>query len=299
MTMCSNVEDSIRDSIVDCLTQQTYELELLKSMYPNDGEIVVTDDYVLRDIENFITNGSQYTPSHLDFVINIFIHNNKLEICITLPTFYPKEEPDIYIRCNQLNRQQQTNLNNALSEYITKNHLGEVCLYTAISWLQENTDKFIKENNKNVIANKHKNEEKEPIFNKFVRMWIYSHHIYSKKKREEIVQRARELKLTGFCLPGKPGVICIEGEDVDCKDWWKDIKAMNWQKIVLRKTEEFDQTEQKGYQKFFKFDELIFPNPSTRSSKHADMSQFSKFMDQHGLTPVFNEIFGWCNEVNE
>lgn len=37
-------------------------------------------------------------------------------------------------------------------------------------------------------------------------MWIYSHHIYSTRKRKMIQDLAHQLKLTGFCRPGKPGM---------------------------------------------------------------------------------------------
>ena len=44
----------------------------------------------------------------------------------------------------------------------------------------------------------------------FCRYWIYSHHIYSKIKRKNILDMSKEYDLSGFCLPGKPGIICVE-----------------------------------------------------------------------------------------
>ena len=37
-----------------------------------------------------------------------------------------------------------------------------------------------------------------------------SHHIYSKIKRKDLQGLASDLNLTGFVMPGKPGVICVE-----------------------------------------------------------------------------------------
>jgi len=48
----------------------------------------------------------------------------------------------------------------------------------------------------------------------FTRMWLYSHHIYSKYKRKDILNWATELKLHGFSMCGKPGIICLEGEHI-------------------------------------------------------------------------------------
>lgn len=37
------------------------------------------------------------------------------------------------------------------------------------------------------------------------RLWIVSHHIYSKKKRKTIIDGAKSMNLRGFMKPGKPG----------------------------------------------------------------------------------------------
>jgi hypothetical protein len=57
----------------------------------------------------------------------------------------------------------------------------------------------------------------------FARYWIYSHHIYSKIKRREILDLANEFSITGFCLPGRPGIICAEGLAGDCNEWWQKV----------------------------------------------------------------------------
>ncbi|KAJ2950652.1 hypothetical protein O0L34_g8909 [Tuta absoluta] len=286
--MSLNPEQSMVDKLIECLTQQASEFELLKSMYPKNDEIVLTDNKILNDIQSFIQQKSEYIPNHLDFTVNLYINTIKLEICIELPSLYPTEEPDIYVRCNHLNRQQETLLNRELSNYIKSNYLGEVCLYTAISWVQDNAEIFINDSSQLVSV---QNDEEASIEDKFVRMWIYSHHIYNKKKREEIVKLAKELHLTGFCLPGKPGIICIEGPSRDCQEWWKHIKSMNWQKIVLKSTEKFEEAEKTQNQKFSKFEEIRFHKPS-QNDKHQDMGAFSKFMDQLGLSQAFNDFFG-------
>jgi hypothetical protein len=42
-----------------------------------------------------------------------------------------------------------------------------------------------------------------------LRLWIFSHHIYSTRKRKLIRDVTQELKLHGFCRPGKPGNISL------------------------------------------------------------------------------------------
>ncbi|CAH1635186.1 unnamed protein product [Spodoptera littoralis] len=186
-----------------------------------------------------------------------------------------------------MNRQNESALNSKLSQYLKENHIGEVCLYTAISWLQENVDKFaVMSEESNLLEAKYCQEAKD----EFARLWIYSHHIYNKKKREEIVKKARELKLTGFLLAGKPGIVCIEGHHSDCKEWWKDIKSMTWKKIMIRRTEIFEPSEEKSFKKFSSFEELCLVNPV--HNKHSNMSELSKLMTELGLNQIFNDLFG-------
>lgn len=279
-------KDSMRANIVDCLSQQLSEYELLKSMYPDQGDIVLSDKNVVDEINNFIDYNIDYIPNHLDYKVNILIDSLKLEFFINLPHSYPKDGPDIYVRCNQFNRQNESRLNSELSDYIKENHIGEVCLYTAIAWVQENIGKFATATQQlasaeaSNVKGSQQNEE-----NEFARLWIYSHHIYNKRKRDEIVSRARELQLTGFLLSGKPGIVCIEGQFSDCKEWWQEIKSMNWQKIMIKKSETFHPSEEKSYKKFSKFEEI-------QSSK----SDFAKFMNDLGFIHIFNELFGLCND---
>lgn len=276
--------ETVRDTLVETLNKQLSELDLLKSMYPSRDEIILTDNSVIEDMKKFVDNKSHLVPNNLDFVLKLHINGTKLELYINLPNLYPNEEPDVYVRCNQLNRHQETKLNSELLQYIKSIFQNELCLYTVISWLHENIDIF--KVTLDVLP-----EQKQPeIKNKsstFVRHWIFSHHIYNKYKRDEIIKKSKELNLTGFCMPGKPGIICIEGSDGDCKEWWKDIKTMNWKKISIRKSEHFDINDQSKEKKFKDFQEITFQSTS-KNSKNG----FSKFIEEHNLSQEYNEFLG-------
>ncbi|XP_041973551.1 RWD domain-containing protein 2B [Aricia agestis] len=286
-------ETNLEETLAECLSQQLCEIELLKSMYPNNDDIVFTDRKIIDVITNFLNSESkkEFVPDHIDFILKLSVNENKLEMCVNLPSFYPNEDPEIYLRCNQLNRQQETSLNENLSKFIkAEKQEGEVCIYTAISWVQEHLDEFI-----SITLHEPRDQhqhEQEDI--KFCRYWIYSHHIYNKRKREVIVNVAKDYKLTGFCLPGKPGIIYIEGDENDCHEWWKVIKSMNWKKIVLRKNNIFEQSERKKQQKFTSFQEISFA--SCKQSKHSNMGEFCKYMEKFGLGADINEFFGLCTK---
>lgn len=281
--------DSMRDCLVDCLSKQLSELELFQSMYPKPEEVCLTDRTILDVINSFITHNSEYTPPHLDFVLNITINGMKVEMCINLPSFYPNEEPDVYVRCNSLNRHQESKLNADLTNYIkVLPHDGDTCLYTILSWVQDNI-----QNIENITDCDVDDNDQTETDVKFARYWIYSHHIFNKKKRELIISHAKECDLTGFCLPGKPGVICVEGDESSCKDFWKMVKSMSWKKIVIRQTEVYDIEERKSNQKFHIFEEFHFDNVTARGS---NKSSCSKYLEQHGLSQFLKDLFGFCND---
>ena len=81
-----------------------------------------------------------------------------------------------------------------------------------------------------------KSESKHQVKSeKFSRIWIYSHHIYSVNKRKNIVQWAKELELNGFSKPGKPGVICVEGTQENAQEYLSRLKSLNWQRLTVNK----------------------------------------------------------------
>ena len=148
-------------------------------------------------------------------------------MCVNLGHDYPATEPDIYVRSNQLNRIQQHSLNSDLAVHILALDRGEICIYYAIAWLQEKASLYFNNKTNPLISGQelcktteNYNEDQEY----FTRYWIYSHHIFSKIKRREILDLANEYQITGFCLPGKPGIICAEGSSNNCHEWWSKVK---------------------------------------------------------------------------
>ena len=82
---------------------------------------------------------------------------------------------------------------------------GEAVLVAVVSWMQEQGETLLAPDF----------EEKADVQaiagpQKMLRFWVYSHHIYSKVKRKDLQGLASDLRLTGFVLPGKPGVMCVE-----------------------------------------------------------------------------------------
>ncbi|XP_076236832.1 RWD domain-containing protein 2A isoform X2 [Calliopsis andreniformis] len=97
------------------------------------------------------------------------------------------------------------------------------------------------------------------------------------------------LQDNGFCLAGKPGVICIEGALQDCEHCWQKIKSMNWQKILIRLLEKEEECKNiNNSRKFIDFREISFPT----CERHNDLGQLLKYLTERELQHAFKELFG-------
>lgn len=94
--------------------------------------------------------------------------------------------------------------------------MGEVCVLSAVDWLRDHTHKYLEQDDGGGAKGAAETQSGET----FTRLWIYSHHIYNKSKRKNILEWAKELQLTGFSMPGKPGVVCVEGLQAACEEFW-------------------------------------------------------------------------------
>jgi hypothetical protein len=270
------MEDKIRKN----LEVQLSEVETLQSMY-NPGELRVEDLNVLADVNAFVEGRAPDLPAYLDLTVNLLVDQHKFELCINLSHEYPDVEPDLFVRNHKLNKQQHAALNKDLGDYVAGVSRGEPCIFSAISWLQDNAQNYV------VSEEVEERIEKDEAL---VRYWIYSHHIYSKSKRREIVDLAQKMNITGFCMPGKPGIICVEGTTSDCNEWWQTIKAMNWKRIFCKISEQC-QDSGDGFLKFRTFEERVFQNSSIKCT-HMNMGELYKFLDEHDCGYIFKDIFG-------
>lgn len=275
------------EKIADNLSTQLDEIEMLHSIFCNPGEIKVPDPNTLEAIKKYIEGNRTSPPPYIDTTINLLIENDKFELYISLSHEYPQMVPDIYVRNPKLNRIQHKTLNEDLKKYIASLTRDEPCLFSGITWIQDNLQSYITAQQE--VSVEEKSEE-------LVRYWIYSHHIYSKFKRKEILNLANALKLTGFCLPGKPGIICVEGNISDCNEWWLTIKSMTWKRIFCKLTEECNDKE--NFLKFKDFQEIAFQINGNRCN-HMDMGELNKFLKEHQCAYIFKELFGVDGKSNE
>lgn len=163
-----------------------------------------------------------------------------------------------------------------------------------VLWLQENAADFLRRS----ITQKEDSSIDVTESLKMSRLWIYSHHIYRKELLKKIPASAQELQLTGFVLPGKPGIICVEGEKENCDEFWQKLKYPNWKHISCKHREDdfvFGQEEAAAFRLFDKFEELTFEahgDYGLRNDYHMDLGQFRCYLQKYNRQNLFQIFFG-------
>ena len=288
------------DEFFEELEMQVSEILMLRSMFPKEEELQV-DETSLIDAQDFISDNTKVKPQQLNFTVKVELENHSLiELFCSFPHSYPRVKPESFVRSQVLTREAQKEINEDLGRYLSSLDCGELCVLPAIQWIQENGLVYTDRRQSDVqelyqaegsIGHKKKEKpEKKP--GKFCRMWLYMHHIYSKTKRKVILEWSGDYRLTGFSLPGKPGVVCLEGNEDDVNDYFGRLRRLNWKKITCRHREAGDESLSFDEQRKFKgFDEIFFDVQGTREN-HMDMGQFFQYLEKHDLGYIFQVLFG-------
>ncbi|KAM8853412.1 RWD domain-containing protein 2B [Synchiropus picturatus] len=282
---------------------QLAELELLTSMFPSDDELQVLDQLAVAELRGYVEgSGSGDSPpsSRPQFLIKQKLdagHTEKEEVVLSCsyPSEYPSVLPEVTVRCSSLSRAQQTRLHCALTSYLSENCRGEVCVLSAVDWVKENLPCFIDKSSPAAPALKREAAHTAPVEG-FTRLWIYSHHIYNTTKRKSILEWSRELGLSGFSMPGKPGIVCVEGAQEACEEFWSRVKVLTWKRIMIRHREDVpidpqDHRTVDSLRKFSGFEEAMF-DPHGNRRNHMDLGLLYQFLSEKGCCDVFQMYFG-------
>ncbi|NXL86723.1 RWD2A protein, partial [Alectura lathami] len=279
-------------SVRECLELQLLEVEMLLSMFPKKGEVTL-DEGAVPAAQRYLRDGGALPP-RLGYSVAVGVGEPqvKVELQVLLPHMYPHVAPQLFARSDALHRQQQLQLNAQLTSHISSLESGELCVCEAVRWVKENSPPYV-ENSKVSSGGAAK---EAGVKETFQRMWIYSHHIYRQELRKKIFECAKKLKLTGFCLTGKPGVICVEGIRENCEEFWRAIRYPNWKHISCKHVESAEaEGSVDNFRLFDAFEDLQFQahgDYGLRNDYHMDLGQFLEFLKQHQSGHIFQILFG-------
>ena len=293
---------------------QLSELEMLQGMYPKDGEFLIENPLVCEEMGQVVSGTLSRIPyRHLSYRLRISfdtttetemdkpdnsqsqtddMKRQSVELICYIPFEYPHALPDVYVKCDAFSRDSQKQFNENLDAFLEEQLNGEILMLLVINWIQENGAQYIENKGKRNEVLKKTNEQT------FTGMWIYSHHIYRGDLRKKIMAWAKEFGLTGFSLPGKPGIICIEGYQDDCEDYWHKLKYPNWKHISCkdRTDVELDKNSSLDDKRIFQtFEEISFEahgDYGLRKDVHMDLGAFYQYLKEHKSEGIFQLLFG-------
>lgn len=291
----TSIDDSQSVLFQSCITKQLEEIDLLSSIYCNPGEMKIYDPGVISDFNEYLKYPTtSLMRSTLDFSIAVSTNRgDKIDIRVELPHLYPAiENAIITIRSALFSKSQESFVKSEIENYIDSMDKTETYIFQVISWIQEQIDDFLSKQTSDLEMEKKDNSIE---IDDFERLWIYSHHIKSRIKRQEIVRQSRDLGLSGFLRPGKPGIICVEGLKKNTQEFWRIIKSMQWHKITIRKSEVRQRAGEKmeKLRRFDGFREELFSDTGDDEGTKISMAQFIQFLDKHNSGYIKKELFGF------
>eukprot|EP00127_Corallochytrium_limacisporum_P002198 Clim_evm92s108 gene=Clim_evmTU92s108 len=294
------------------------EMELLQAMYPEECTIRNISDLTeltfrlqaeydlarAKDLRQAIGLKTLLGDTEPDRLI-------KAIVIIDLPSTYPLaplaqtapevrlEHSEWFPRARQMEFQQCMHvlLHRGESQAPDDGHLtlspldggnGEGVLAQLLPWLQEHIIAFVDPPK----PTKALDAVNQSPAGRITREVLYMHHIYSKKKRANILQEAADQRLGGFCKPGKPGMVIVEGPERAVSDFCKVVKSWQWQRITTRSYEVLENPDTDAAFKSERFlGELSFESPS--DLKH--------FLEERRLGHLFADTFGigWSNKADD
>lgn len=225
---------------------------------------------------------------------SVFFLQNVGEMVCHLPHEYPAVPPETFVRAHHLTKAQHKHLTEDLTSFVLEQDRNEIIIAALVQWVQDNLESY---GNLKVTSDSQdkKASTSHTKDSKFSRMWIYSHHIYSKIKRKDILELTAELNLTGFTLPGKPGIIVVEGYSTAVEEFWGTIRRWQWKKLTMKEKEDQDITDKSinELRKFSNYEEKNFDAKAGKGRAiHMDLGMLYKYLEEKGCGHIFSLYFG-------
>ncbi|KIR57949.1 hypothetical protein I314_06211 [Cryptococcus bacillisporus CA1873] len=127
------------------------------------------------------------------------------------------------------------------------------------------------------------------------RVWFWFPMLSTKEKRNDIVQYADEIGLTGFVLAGKPALLCVEGPGLTVERYMSRIKSESWSDIPSyqkKVTERFRRPLiPPDHRAFTKMTEITHLIPKYGQYNHrGEMSEVRRLMEEWGVGEDFGAV---------
>eukprot|EP00736_Rhodelphis_marinus_P011789 Rmarinus@m.9726 len=242
---------SSSDSNFSRRERQVAEIEVIRSMFPEDGVFGLEDDNAYDVVCSAVEKNElqKFSPDTLPQVRLNFRFDDYQDIpgigavCVNieLPKGYPAFPAEISVSLADGARKDQEKCEADAKAVATKLASEESeALLDIIQTIKDILDEWradaeetaamidlVQEGWKKQLGRTMESET-------FGRRMIYFHHIWSTVKRKYIIEWAIELGLGGYSKTGYPGVIVVEGPEECCAEYVRRLQRLRWKLMVVR-----------------------------------------------------------------
>jgi len=244
-----------------CLNRQIQEIEILKSIFCGDQELVVKNE---EQFTRFKTKGisssdGESDPFVLQFKLPIRGYKNscssKQAVCfnVTLPNFYPSTE-SVIVRAEVFPpalppthmKSWKAGLDNFLAQ-----KMGRECIFDlaqwVVGWLESSLKPFTR-----CFTSADAGKQKQVVFRRSL-IWFST---IAPDRTKAISQWAKDLELTGCCQPCSPAVLLLEGQKENVDQCIVSLRqTFRWRKMEVISEEDARVDSITASRKFDKFRE--------------------------------------------
>lgn len=210
----------------DHVQAQLDSLQLLQSCFPLEGELtVLSPTAALHAYATHVDlpSSSAHLLPDIQCLLTLSIHSCPVVLAIRLPTHsvLSGETARATVTVQQpgwLARGEHTKLELALAQAEEGDILELIDLARA----------SLEDLHTAYVAAGETVEPIEETDQEEVRVWFWFQSLSTRAKRDEMVAWAPEYGLTGWCLAGKPGLLCVEGRAKKVDEYMAEIKGRSW-----------------------------------------------------------------------
>lgn len=289
----------MEDGQVERLQQQIDEIFALESIY-GESFLISEEQQATRDHIQAVVDGEAcYEPGcELQFAIHLEPPPSDeedhqelppLRVGLQLPLAYPEEAPraDLSQPIEAVLSRDELGALTQQFQCHLQSLVGQECLYPALEWLLAQWEPLVQEH----ILSKTQPSDKEDSSaeQSTERVWMYFHHIYSSKKRSAILALSGQLKLGGFCLSGKPGIICVEGPESACEEFVRQLRSWTWKRMTVRLREPIHEGQVPSPSQELRHSQRCFGTP-LREIQLAP-SDVRQYLQEHHCEELFTLLY--------
>ncbi|WWC96859.1 hypothetical protein V866_003734 [Kwoniella sp. B9012] len=272
-------------------------LQLLTSMYTSTELLLpestqsILDTYLGDPSSDLNAQGVEELECELELPIDEYNANSEK---VTFQILLSTSSKDLKMRFKQptyLNRSQYETLIQDIPQYDENEESSEYIL-NSVESIKTSLQSILE---LSTLQNQELEVKEDAQDKQIDRVWFWLPSLSTREKRDDMVNFAKEVGLTGFVLAGKPGILCVEGNSQVIDKYMSRIKSESWsdipkhhKKITERLRRPLPTPDKRSFTDMKEITDII---PHYGQYNHrGDMSEVKRLMDQWGVGEDFGAV---------